>query len=90
MVITLSFCVGVFLLGLISDYVFGRFAETYLWAKAARAVVPNLQVFWISDAIYENSSIPGVYIARSALYAICYSLGILSLATALFQTKELN
>lgn len=89
-VITLSFCVGVFLLGLISDYAFGRFADTYIWAKAARGVIPNLQVFWISDAIYENSSIPGSYILRSAVYAVCYSLGILSLATALFQTRELN
>lgn len=89
-VITLSFCVGVFLLGLISDYAFGRFADTYLWAKAARVLVPNLQVFWVSDAIYENSHIPGSYIAKSALYAVCYTFGMLSLATALFQTREVS
>ncbi len=89
-VMTLSFCVGFFLLGLISDYVFGRFSDTYLWAKAARALVPNLQVFWISDAIYENSRIPVSYIGRSALYAVCYILGILSLSTAMFQSRELE
>jgi ABC-2 type transport system permease protein len=89
-VITLSFCVGIFLLGLISDYVFGRFADTYLWAKFARAAVPNLQVFWISDAIYQDSPVPLSYIARSSLYAVCYCLGILSLATALFQTREVS
>jgi hypothetical protein len=89
-VITLSFCVGVFLLGLISDYAFGRFADTYIWAKAARALVPNLQVFWISDAIYQESLIPASYIVKSAIYAGCYCLGILSLATALFQTREVS
>ncbi len=89
-VITLSFCVGVFMLGLISDYVFGRFAEIHIWAKIARVLVPNLQVFWISDAIYEQSTIPGSYIAKTAVYALCYTLGILSLATALFQTREVS
>ena len=89
-VITLSFCVGMFLLGLISDYVFGRFADTYLLAKAARVLVPNLQVFWISDAIYQDSPVPGSYIAKSALYAMCYCFGILSLATAMFQSREVS
>lgn len=89
-VITLLFCVGVFLLGLISDYVFGRFAEVQLWAKIARVLVPTLQPFWISDAIYEKSTIPGIYIAKTAIYALCYTCGILSIATALFQTREVN
>ena len=35
-VVTLSACVGIFLLGLVSEYAFGRFAEVYLWAKAGR------------------------------------------------------
>ncbi len=35
-VVTLSACIGIFLLGLISDYTFGRFAETQLWAKIGR------------------------------------------------------
>ncbi|MHC4541376.1 MAG: hypothetical protein ACYS74_16610, partial [Planctomycetota bacterium] len=54
-VVTLSICLGIFLLGLVSDYVFGRFAEVHLWAQVGRFLVPNLQIFWISDAIYEGS-----------------------------------
>lgn len=57
-VVTLSACLGVFLLGLISDYVFGRLALTYSWAGIGRALVPNLQIFWISDAIYEGMPSP--------------------------------
>src|SRR4030042_823466 len=51
-VVTLSVCIGIFLLGLVSDYAFGRFAEAHLWAGIGRVLVPNLQIFWINDAIY--------------------------------------
>jgi ABC-type transport system involved in multi-copper enzyme maturation permease subunit len=89
-VVTLSACIGIFLLGLISDYTFGRFAETELWAKIGRFLVPNLQVFWISDAIYEGSEVPLKYILISASYALCYTVGILTLAVAFFQRRQVG
>lgn len=89
-VVTLSACIGVFLLGLISDYVFGRFAQTHLWAKVGRFIVPNLQVFWISDAIYEGSQVPLKYILIGASYAICYTAAILALAVAIFQRRQVG
>ncbi len=89
-VVTLSACIGIFLLGLISDYTFGRFAETQLWAKIGRYLVPNLQVFWISDAIYEGSTVPLKYILISGAYALCYAAGILSIAIALFQRRQVG
>jgi len=88
-VVTLSACIGVFLLGLISDWVFGRFADAHLWAQIGRFLVPNLQVFWISDAIYEGSVVPFRYLLIGASYALCYTLGILSLAVALFQRRQI-
>lgn len=88
--VTLSGCVGVFLLGLVSDYAFGRFAETHLWAKIGRFLVPNLQIFWISDAIYEGSTVPLKYILISVSYALCYTAAILALAIALFQRRQVG
>ncbi len=90
LVITLSACIGVFLLGLISDYAFGRFAAAHLWARIGRFLVPNLQVFWISDAIYEGSVVPLKYILITASYAVCYAAGILALAVALFQRRQVG
>jgi len=87
---TLISCVGIFLLGLISDYLFGRFAQDHILAKVGRAIVPNLQVFWISDAIYEGSNIPPKYIFIGAVYAMCYTAGIISLAIALFQRRQVG
>jgi len=89
-VVTLSACIGIFLLGLVSDYVFGRFAETHLWAQICRFLVPNLQIFWISDAIYEGSAVPLKYILISASYALCYTTAILALAIALFQRRQVG
>jgi len=89
-VITLSACIGIFLLGLISDYVFGRLAETRLWAKICYSLVPNLQIFWISDAIYEESVVPLKYIMISASYALCYTTAILAVAIAVFQRRQVG
>jgi hypothetical protein len=89
-VVTLSACIGIFLLGLISDYAFGRFAETRIWARIGRFLVPNLQVFWISDAIYEGSEVPLKYVIIGSLYALCYTTAILALAIALFQRRQIG
>lgn len=88
--VTLSSCSGIFLLGLISDYTFGRLAQTHLWAKMARFVVPNLQIFWISDAIYEGSGVPVKYIMIVLFYTICYAAAILSVAVAVFQRRQVG
>ncbi len=89
-VLTLTCCIGVFLLGLISDYVFGRFAEEHIWAKIGQILTPNLQIFWISDAIYEGAAIQPQYILIAATYAVLYSAGILLLAIALFQRRQVG
>jgi len=87
---TLSLCGGIFLLGLVSDYTFGRLALSYPWARVGRFLIPNLQVFWISDAIYEGSAVPASYIVISASYAACYTAGILAAAVALFQRRQVG
>jgi energy-converting hydrogenase Eha subunit C len=89
-VVTLLACVGIFLLGLVSDWAFGKLAETQFWAKICYFLVPNFQIFWISDAIYEGSVVPIKYILISALYALCYTGAVLLLAIALFQRRQVG
>jgi ABC-2 type transport system permease protein len=89
-IVTLAICVGIFLLGLVSDYAFTNAAQTHLWAKIGRFLIPNLQVFWISDAIYENSTVPLKYIVTTASYALCYTGAILALAIAIFQRRQVG
>lgn len=94
-VVTLSACIGIFLLGLVSDYAFGRFADAYIWARVGRFLVPNLQIFWISDAIYESGEdsqivVPLKYVLISATYTICYTTAILLSGIALFQKRQVG
>ena len=89
-VLTLTCCVAVFLLGLISDYVFSRFADQHIWAKIGKIMVPNLQVFWVSDAIQEGAAVTSGYIAIASTYAMLYSAGILLISIALFQRRQIG
>lgn len=103
-VVTLTLCVGVFLLGLISDWAFGGFAvrnisdsALNLWdkagilmAKVGIILVPNLQLYWVSDAIYETGTVPARYLLMAAVYTILYTAGILAMAIALFQKRQVG
>lgn len=89
--VTLNCCIGLFLLGLISDYVFGRLAHAHLWAKIGKIIVPSLQVFWISDAIYEKTAnITIGYIASCGVYGLVYAAAFLFLAIALFEHRQVG
>ena len=89
-VLTLTLCIGVFLLGLISDWVFGRFADQQVWAKIGAILTPNLQIFWVSDAIYESGTIPIRYLWLAGSYTLLYTAGILALAVASFQRRQVG
>jgi len=56
----------------------------------AYAAVPNFQFFWAGDALTQEHTIPGMQVLQIAGYAALYSLGILSLGIALFQTREVS
>lgn len=89
-VLTLLCCVAMFMFGLISDYIFGRFADQHLWAKAGKLITPNLQMFWVTDAIYEGSTVTAGYIGITAVYTACYITGTLLIAIALFQRRQVG
>lgn len=88
--VTLTVCVVLFLLGLVSDYLFGRHASTSLMARIAYAALPNLQVFWLSDALAAKKTIPLGYVCRVAGYASIYSFGLVLAAASLFQEREIS
>jgi ABC-2 type transport system permease protein len=89
-IVTLSACIGMFLLGLTSNYTFGRFAADHLWAKICYYLVPNYQIFWISDAIYEGTAVPLRYILITSSYTVCYVAAVLCLAVTAFQRRQVG
>lgn len=88
---TLAVCSGFFLLGLMSDYLFGRPAQAgSWWSSVIYTALPNWQLFWMSDALSEGKGIPLSYLARSLGYTVAYVGAALALALALFEDRELS
>lgn len=88
---TLVICLVVFLLGLSSDYIFGKGAsEGVLIHEVLYATVPNLGFHWLADALTQGT-IGGIglaYLTRVSLYTLFLVIGLLGLAVALFQTRN--
>jgi len=61
-----------------------------LWAKIGKYLVPDLQIFWVSDAIYEEHRVPPAYIGIVASYTLCYTAAVLALAVAVFQRRQVG
>jgi ABC-type transport system involved in multi-copper enzyme maturation permease subunit len=89
---TLAICSAVFLLGLMSDYFFGRRAAAgEWWASTLYSIIPNWQLFWLADAVdMGKSTFHWGYVARAFGYVICYVGAALAVATAMFEERELS
>ena len=61
------------------------------WAlKALYAVIPNFQVFWLSDAVQQKRDVPLDYLLPGVAYGIALIVASLCVATALFQRREVG
>jgi len=88
-VMTLLICVGFFIIGSTSYYLFGRFAQSSILAKLAYLLWSNFTFFYAMDALMAGKSIPLDYVGLAALYAICHIVAILGIGMVLFHRREL-
>ena len=86
---TLSILSLVFMAGLVSDYLFGRLADTNTWADVLHRILPNWQHFWVVDAL-SRGGIPWPYVGHAALYAAFYLAAILCLGIVAFRRTEIE
>jgi hypothetical protein len=87
----LAICSALFMLGLISDYVWGRHAQAgSWWASVLYTVTPNWQLFWMADALDEKNPIPFTYLVKALGYSCAYIGAILAVALVLFEDRELS
>lgn len=90
---TLAICSSLFLVGIMSDYLFGRHAGPHgaWWASVLYTVVPNWQLFWLADALEAGrSTYHWGYVAKAFAYAMGYVGAALAVAVALFEERELS
>ena len=92
MIPTLAICSALFLVGLMSDYLFGRPAERGVWwGSVLYTLVPNWQNFWLADALDSGkSTFHWGYVAKAFVYVVGYVGAALAVAVTLFEDRELS
>jgi len=92
MIPTLAICSAFFLVGLMSDYFFGRPAERGAWwGTVLYTVIPNWQNFWLADALDSGkSTFHWGYVSKAFAYVFCYVGAALAMAVTLFEDRELS
>jgi ABC-2 type transport system permease protein len=95
-VMTLMVCVAAFLAGLVSEYFLGaRMAGAAdgplsLLLRPLYVAVPNLQAFWMADALTQGAAISVRYLLTASLYAAAMIGALVSLAVLLFQRRDVG
>lgn len=92
MIPTLAICSGFFLVGIMSDYLFGRPAVAgQWWGSVLYTVLPNWQLFWLADAVASGKgAFHWAYVGKALAYAALYLGAVLSVAVVLFEDRELS
>ena len=72
LVLSIVACSLFYVVGILSDYVLGRYAATSLVAAVPYALLPNFQVFWMGDALSAETSIPWSYVRNALGYGATY------------------
>src|ERR1051325_9474346 len=88
---TLAICSSLFLLGIMSDYLFGRPADRgSWWGSVLYTITPNWQLFWLADALDTGkSTFQWNYVGKAFAYMAGYVGAAMAMAVLLFEEREL-
>jgi ABC-type transport system involved in cytochrome c biogenesis permease component len=89
---TLVICSAFFLLGIMSDHLFGRRAEAgEWWATVLYTITPNWQLFWLADALETGkTTFHWGYVGKAFAYMAAYVGAVLAVAIVMFEDRELS
>ncbi|MCC6322022.1 MAG: ABC transporter permease [Phycisphaerales bacterium] len=72
------------------DFIFVRPTRTNAAALGLWGIIPNIQFFWLVDAVSQNQKIPVSHVGQVAVYGLLQIGVFLSLGIALFQKREVG
>ncbi len=72
------------------DYLFDRPTRVNIAALGAWGIIPNLQFFWLLDAVTQNQTIPTNHLTLLLAYAATQVVLFLALAILLFQKRDVG
>jgi len=85
---TLMACLVIVFAGLCSAYFLADLSKTSTLAAVVYRVLPNMQYFWMSDALTQGHMASAGYFVNVSLYVVCFIVAALGLAVAMFETRE--
>lgn len=74
----------------VGDYLFTAQTKVNWPARIAWSVIPNVQFFWLVDAVTQNHPITARYLVLATGYAASHLTILLALGVVLFQTREIS
>ena len=74
----------------VGDYVFASDTKVNAVAMATWGAIPNLQFYWLLDAITQNRPVSIAYFGTAVAYALAQIGGFLSLGVILFQRRDVG
>ncbi|MFM9957175.1 MAG: ABC transporter permease [Phycisphaerales bacterium] len=72
------------------DHIFTRPTGGSVPARAAWSVIPNLQFFWMVDAVTQGNPISFRYLGLLAMYSLAQIIAFLSFGVLLFQRRDVG
>ena len=87
---TLSICTILFMLGLISDALFGLHRDHSVFAQAVYTILPNWGRFWQVDMLSDPGAIPWSLVGATGIYAFLYIAGVLALTLGALRMIEIK
>ncbi|MBI4579973.1 MAG: hypothetical protein HY718_09745 [Planctomycetes bacterium] len=89
-VMTLTVCMALLLVGLVSDAMFGQYRDHNVAARIAYWLSPNLAFLWVTDALTQDNRITLTYVGMTFGYAMLLVAAWLFIGIALFQKREVG
>ncbi len=89
-IMTLMICVVVLMAGFLTDWVLGQYQHESAVAAFFYHVIPNINFFWVADALTAGNGVPFSYVLYTTIYALLFVVAILMVGVALFQRREVG
>ncbi len=89
-VMVLGIGIIVFFFGLISEYLINIILLNKSLSLLGKAIVPNWQIFWVSDRLGEGLSIPIDFYGTCAIQAFAFLCIYVIIATILYERMEIQ
>ena len=97
MVTTMIVCVLVFLLGTMVHNMLGPVISSpdsnifqTIFAWFGLAVIPSINLYIVTDVVYESRYLPMDYLLKCVLYTALYSAGAITIAIMLFRKRDIG